>query len=79
MAVGASALAGVWRSMSVLQLARFATLSFRYFGKDGPLSLPLPLPLPLPDSDGNVNDSDGKNDEARPVRRKDTEDGRQGD
>jgi len=39
----------------------------------------LPLPLPLPDSDGNVNDSDGKNDEARPVRRKDTEDGRQGD
>ena len=38
-AAGAAALEGVWRSMALLQLGRGATLSWRYWGKDGPVAV----------------------------------------
>lgn len=38
-ATSAAALEGVWRSMALLQLGRAATLSWRYWGKDGPVAV----------------------------------------
>ena len=38
-ATSAAALEGVWRSMALLQLGRGATLSWRYWGKDGPVAV----------------------------------------
>jgi hypothetical protein len=38
--MGATGLAGVWRSMAALQVGRAATLAARYWSKDGPVSLP---------------------------------------
>ena len=38
-ATSAAALEGVWRSMALLQLGRAATLSWRYWGKEGPVAV----------------------------------------
>ena len=38
--MGATGLAGVWRSMAALQVGRAATLAARYWSEDGPVSLP---------------------------------------
>ena len=38
-ATSAAALEGVWRSMALLQLGRAATLSWRYWGKQGPVAV----------------------------------------
>lgn len=37
--MGATGLAGVWRSMAALQVGRAATLAARYWSEDGPVSL----------------------------------------
>jgi hypothetical protein len=38
-ATSAAALEGVWRSMTLLQIGRAATLSWRYWGKEGPVAV----------------------------------------
>jgi predicted secreted protein len=39
-ALGVGGLGAVWRSMALLQVGRAATLAARYWGADGPVSLP---------------------------------------
>lgn len=50
-AAAGSGLGVVWRSMALLQIGRATTLAARYWGKDGPVSLP---------SDGGVTSSEGE-------------------
>ena len=52
--MGATGLAGVWRSMAALQVGRAATLAARYWSEDGPVSPPR--------DDAKANDADDAQD-----------------